>query len=104
MSHDEPKECCGNPSCDGVSRAPKVEPLPLDDARMEVCQGVMNSLRKSISDLEAASRGATGVEKENAQRVVFAAEELFALLKTRKKNFSTPRILRPQRSLKVFRG
>lgn len=87
------------------------EPAPLaltrDEARISVAKAVVKSLQRTIATehqrLSAVPPLSTG-EAENTRLMIQAAAELVLTLEAQVARFSIPRILRPTRSTRTFRG
>lgn len=82
--------------------------LSMDEARAQVCRSVADMLERSIDETEAElqkalAAGQAGPAEKTGARVVVAARELRAQLITTARKLDRPRILRPDRSIKVVR-
>jgi hypothetical protein len=102
--------CCADPKCDGASCKPKpLQPhlMTMDDARVSVARMLNNILSKSAAEVTAALEVDPDKESnayQNGARMVLAAQEFMKGNDILIKRLTTPRILRPVRSAKVFRG
>jgi hypothetical protein len=97
--------CCGNPKCDGVGCKKAEQAITRDQAAVLVGRHMLVVLEDVIAahQLVLDDPTATEVSKANAQLVIAAAQgfgrPLFQVVKVAER----PRILRPQRSIRVVR-
>jgi hypothetical protein len=94
---------------ESIARAEREERvLTMDEARAQVCRSLALMLTKSIADTEAELKkakdaGQNGIPEETGRRIVAAARELGVQLINTARKLDRPRILRPERSLKIVR-
>lgn len=93
-------------------RSPASEPLvasrderllSLDEARAAVARSMASALRKSIEELEAQGAHELLNTEKNRQGMIYAAKELHDNLLLHARKLSAPRILHPNRTLKLTR-
>lgn len=101
--------CGENCTCTPASSRPPREPVTLDAARVHVARIMIGVLEDAIaattSELEAAiAKGKDGADEQEGRNVLAAAAELRASLVATVQRLERPRILRPDRGIKVVRS
>lgn len=99
------EECCGNPKCDGVACKPKRERITRDQATSLVGRHLLVALEDVLAahELVLKDDGADEVAKANARLVVASAQAIGRPLYVLVKAAERPRILRPERAIRVVR-
>lgn len=125
MSYDTTSEhgmepCCSDKSCDAckckviddersTERALREERvLTRDEARAQVCRSIAEMLVQSIEATEeelkkAIDAGQVGNAEKTGALIVQAAREMREMMIATARKLDRPRILRPERSMKVIR-
>lgn len=99
MSEDQ---CCGDPRCDGAACRRGERVLTLDEARAQVARANAASLRRTISEVLGMPSD-TDAARQNKELVVRAAKELHDSVLAHARRFERPRVLRPDRRVRVVR-
>lgn len=102
---DQVEGCCGNPNCDGAGCRKPEQPMTQDQATRLIGRHVLGVLEEVITAHEAvlADDKKSEAQKANARLVIATAQGFGRPLYQVVKLAERPRILRPERSIRVVR-